>query len=121
MKFDAGEVGEEDERGFLSGDDVVLFFSSEDDGFDPIRTEFWFFFLEKFFAVDAIRKADDGKGAAFEVGEDGRRDGEVVFDELGFSDLVFRKEDFLEVRKLEFAFADLDVVRGAGHIRGNDK
>jgi hypothetical protein len=45
-----------------------------------------------------------------------RRDFQIILDELRLDDVVVGKQDFCQVRQLDFAFADLGDLRSArGH------
>src|SRR6185295_8348673 len=65
--------------------------------------------------IDAVRPSHQSQRPAFDMTKNGRRDFEVVLDQLGFDYLLRREEDLIEVREFDLALADGGCCACAGH------
>src|SRR5436853_1768143 len=117
MAFDAGQIREPDEsRFFISYDIVDLVFVAEGHVIYPARRPFGPIFLKEGFSVDPVRKPDKRQRPPFDMLDQGWGDAMIVFDQLGFNDVVGRKENLLKIRELDLALADINASGGSSHF-----
>ncbi|PYM12365.1 MAG: hypothetical protein DME18_11620 [Verrucomicrobia bacterium] len=90
-----------------------LFLFAERHMLDPVGRPIRPILLKERFPANAVRIAHQRQGPAFHMRQNGRRNSEVILDELRFDDVVVGKQNLGQIRKLDFAFANLGDLRGA--------
>jgi hypothetical protein len=80
VQFDARQIRQPHERGFLARNDIVFFLLAESDMLEPVRRPLRAIFLIERLSPDAIRKTNQRQRPPFDLRQNRRRDFEIVFD-----------------------------------------
>src|SRR5262249_51522498 len=94
VEFYACQIGQPDERCLFCGDDVVFSGCAERDVLNPIGRSVWSVLLNERFRVNSVRKTHQREGPTSGMRKEGRRDSQIVVDQLSFGDLIGGKENF---------------------------